>query len=83
MQKALESPLSIVALQELRRVEDVNEIFVYSGGNAGIAELALHLNDAHKVMSRAHQVLDGFSVVARSRLPRKDEKVQLTTWVHG
>mmetsp|Transcript_85648 Transcript_85648/g.164881 ORF Transcript_85648/g.164881 Transcript_85648/m.164881 type:complete len:595 (+) Transcript_85648:72-1856(+) len=43
---------------------DVNEVFVYSGGNAGIAELALHLNDAVQALTKALQVSDGFPIVA-------------------
>merc|ERR1712218_456078 len=39
--------------------QDINEVFVYSGGNAGIAELALHLNDAQRALTGALQILDG------------------------
>jgi F0F1-type ATP synthase assembly protein I len=45
---------------------DVNEVFVYSGGNAGIAELALHLNDAVQALTKALQVLDGFPVAVKA-----------------
>jgi len=42
--------------------KDVNQVFVYSGGNAGIAELALHLYDAHKALTKALHGLDGFAL---------------------
>lgn len=51
--------------------EDINEVFVYSGGNAGIAELALHLNDVQQAfpegLTKALRDLDGFPVIALQR----------------
>jgi len=58
---------------------DINEVFVYSGGNAGIAELALHLNDALMALTEALQVLDGFPVVALQRAAHA-HAVQFQVW---
>jgi len=44
--------------------KDISEVFVYSRGNAGIAELALHLKHVLKALTNALKVLDGFPVAA-------------------